>query len=166
RRSRLEDDDPGGGRRRMGDAQVNRSDAAAAHQPLGSPAELDRRLPAAFVRDADPAPRYGVPESLARGFLRREESGQPLRPVALAHCILDLALRVDLPREPRQLALVEAIARNLRDVDADSYDHRDDFDACQACHLNDIKPPARQVLRLRAANDALRDGVADTHRTD
>jgi archaemetzincin len=107
---------------------MNRANSPPGQEPLGLVAELDGRPATAFVHDADAAPGNRVSEGLSRRFLGGKKSGQTLVPVALAHCVRHLVLRVNSSREPCELRLVEAIARNIRYVDAYSNDHRADFD--------------------------------------
>ncbi len=94
-----------------------------------------------MVRDPDPTPWNGVSERLARRFFRREESSQPLVPVALAHCVGHLVFRVHLASEPCELGCTEAVARDVRQVDADSDDHRN---IIRRSHLVILSLSARQ----------------------
>lgn len=102
---------------------MNARDLARRDETLGSSIELDDRFSAGFVRHADLTPGNGVTEGLARGFLRGEESGETLGPVAFAHRVAPLFFRVNFPLEPRAAALVETIALDFRNVDPKADDH-------------------------------------------
>ena len=62
-------------------------------------------------------------ERFARRLLRRVETGEPFGPVALAQRVRHFFLGIDLAREPRALALVEAIPLDLRQVNPNPQDH-------------------------------------------
>ncbi len=62
-------------------------------------------------------------EGFAGGFFGGEETRQPLGPMALAHGVAHFFERIDFTREPRELYVVEAIALDFREIDADTDDH-------------------------------------------
>lgn len=62
-------------------------------------------------------------EGFARGFFRSEESRQAFRVMTLAHGVGHFFFGVNLSREPRELALAEAIAFDLCKIDAHAEDH-------------------------------------------
>ena len=131
--------------RRVRYGQVDRSHAAQLDQPLRVTEELDRGFAAALVPHADAPPRNPVAESFARRLLRGEEASEPFGPVAFAHRVRHLALGIDLSREPCKFALPEAVARDVCHVETDADDHRVDFDATDAGHLDFV----REVRRSR-----------------
>jgi archaemetzincin len=105
------------------DREVNAENASPLQQLACAAVEPNYRLTADFVGDTDLPPRDSMTECLARRFFCREESGEALRGIAFAHGVLELFLRVDLAREPRELLFVEPVALDLRKIHADSHDH-------------------------------------------
>src|ERR1700722_10984797 len=120
----------------MRDREMDRAHAAGARQTFCPTEQLDDGFAAALVPDADAAPRNRMPEGLARRLLGGEETGESLRQVELAQGVRRFPLGIDFAREPRELALVETITHYARHVEADSNDHRDDFDGSDAGHLD------------------------------
>ncbi len=102
-------------------------DAARGDEDLRPAVEAYARLSASLVGDADAAPGDCVAERFARGLLCGEEAGEPFGDVALAQRVGDLFIGIDLPAEPRERAVVEAVARHLCEVQADAEDHAPPF---------------------------------------
>src|SRR5579884_2321277 len=72
----LENDDRRGNRRAVRDRQMHRRHPAQTDELRSIAEKTYDRLAAALVRHADAAPGNGVPEGLARGFLRCKEPGE------------------------------------------------------------------------------------------
>ncbi len=108
---------------------MNAPHTARGDEPFGAAEEADRRSAAALVRDADAAPWDCMAEGFARRFLRGEESREPLGEVAPPLRVGHLFLCIYLSAEPRERALVEAVALDLGEIETNAQDHEAAFEA-------------------------------------
>ncbi len=112
----------------MCDRDMDAPYAARRDEALRTARQANHRFSATLVRHADAAPRNRVAEGFARCLLRGEESRKALREIAPALRIRHLFLCIDLPAEPRERALVEAVALYLGEIETDAQDHERPFE--------------------------------------